>query len=163
MSKTVASAKQPDPLSRRITEIAIAQKFYDAIAKRWDRSAALEVLRQVVLSEAESAAAAVPGKPESRTLADIYEVWKVLGGENRLDLELDELSGEVLRFHINACGYAEEYKKRGLTEIGVEFSCRRDRPFAEALLPGVRLLQSKTIMEGGERCEFEYRMEEKKK
>jgi hypothetical protein len=159
--KTTASVKQPDPLSRRVTEITLAQKFFDVIEKRWDRAAAFEVLRQVVLSEAESAAEAVSGQPEARTLADIYEVWKILGGERRLDLELDELSGEVLRFHVNACAYAEEYKKRGLTEIGVEFSCRRDRPFAEALLPGVKLSQSKTMMEGGERCEFEYRLENK--
>jgi hypothetical protein len=157
--KTSASAKQMDPLSRRVTEIALAKKFFDVIEKRWDRAAAFEVLRQVVLAEAESAAASVPGQSEARTLADIYEVWKILGGEKRLDLELDELSGEVLRFHVNACAYAEEYKKQGLTEIGVEFSCRRDRPFAEALLPGVKFTQSKTIMEGGERCEFEYLLE----
>ncbi|MDR2185504.1 MAG: L-2-amino-thiazoline-4-carboxylic acid hydrolase [Treponema sp.] len=160
--KTIAPVKPPDPLSRRVTEIVLAKKFFDAIEQKWDRSAALEILRQVVRSDAESAAAAVPGRPESRTFADLYEVWKVLGGENRLALELDELSGEALRFHVNACAYAEEYEKRGLTGIGVEFSCRRDKPFAEALLPGVRLTQSRTIMEGGTRCEFEYRLGGKK-
>lgn len=162
-NKTTAVAKPPDPLSQRVTEIALAKKFFDAVERKWNKSAALEILCQVVLSDAESAAAAVPGQPESRTLADLYEVWKVLGGENRLALELDELSDEVLRFHVNTCSYAEEYEKRGLAGLGVEFSCRRDKPFAEALLPGVRLTQSKTIMEGTDRCEFEYRLEGKKK
>jgi hypothetical protein len=162
-NKARALVKPPDPLSKRVTEITLAKKFFDAIEQKWDKAAALEILRQVVLSEAESAAAGVPGRPESRTLADLYKIWKVLGGENRLALELDELSGEVLRFHINACSYAEEYEKRELAGIGVEFSCRRDKPFAEALLPGVRMTQSKTIMEGGKRCEFEYRLEGKKK
>lgn len=158
-----ASAKPPDPLSRRVTEITLAKKFFDVIEQRWGGLAALEVLREVVISEAESAATSVPGRPESRSLTDLYEVWKILGGENRLDIELDEISGKTLRFHINACSYAKEYEKRGLTEIGVEFSCKRDKPFAEALLPGVKLSQSRTIMEGSERCEFEYRLEGKEK
>jgi predicted ArsR family transcriptional regulator len=47
----------------------------------------------------------------------------------------------------------------GLAETGIAFSCRRDKPFAEALVPGVHVEQSETILEGSSRCEFAYTLD----
>ncbi|MDR2724706.1 MAG: L-2-amino-thiazoline-4-carboxylic acid hydrolase, partial [Candidatus Adiutrix sp.] len=94
------------------------------------------------------------------TLADLWDVWQALGGDGRLELELSELSPGVLRFRVRRCAYAEAYRALNLLELGLEFSCRRDAPLAKALLPGVALRQSPTLMEGHDGCLFEYRWPE---
>ncbi len=148
------------PLQRRTIEIGLANAFVSVIAEEYGEGAAKDVLKKVVEREARKAAEAFRDKLPEQSLAGLYEVWKILGGDGRLDLVLEELSEHTLRFHINRCCYAERYRALGMEELGIEFSCRRDGPFARALLPGVRMTQSKTILEGSDRCSFEYIWEE---
>jgi hypothetical protein len=143
-------------LDRRIIEIEQAALFVAAMAERWGREAALELLRTVVKQAAEGAARAARRKKPAPTLADLWEVWQHLGGGGRLDLELLESTPRDLRFRVRRCAYAEAYRDLGLQELGLEFSCRRDEPFARAFLPGVAFKQSATIMEGHDGCIFEY-------
>lgn len=57
-------------------------------------------------------------------------------------------------------GDSEAYRRLGLAREGVALSCRPDGPFAEALVPGIRLDQSRTLFEGNHECLFDYRMGE---
>ena len=148
------------PLQRRTIEIGLASAFVSVLTEEYGEGAAKDVLKKVVERDARQAAGAFRDMLPEQSLAGLYEVWKILGGDGRLDLVLEELSEHTLRFHINRCCYAERYRELGLEELGIEFSCRRDEPFAKALLPGVRMTQSKTILEGSHRCSFEYTVEE---
>jgi len=144
------------PLDRRVVEIELAEIFNAVVAERYGPEAAREILRAVVGRAAARSAAAILRRNEKPALADLWAVWQNLGGEGRLDLELLELSPRTLRFRVRRCAYAEAYRALNLADLGLEFSCRRDAPFALALLPGVKLRQSPTIMEGREACLFEY-------
>ena len=148
------------PLQRRAIEIGLARAFVSVLTDEYGQGAAKVVLKKVVEREARQAAGAFRDKLPEQSLAGLYEVWMMLGGDGRLELVLEELSEHTLRFHINRCCYAESYRELGLEELGIEFSCRRDEPFARALLPGVHMTQSKTILEGSDRCSFEYTLEE---
>jgi hypothetical protein len=144
------------PLDRRLLEIKLAEIFTTSIAERYGPEAAREILRAVVGRAAACSAAEILRLNQKPALADLWAVWQNLGGEGRLDLELLELGSKTLRFRVRRCAYAEAYRALNMADLGLEFSCRRDAPFAQALLPGVKMRQSSTIMEGHEICLFEY-------
>ena len=150
----------PSPLERRGIEIDVAEAFLSVLEERLGPDAAAAVFQQAVDALAYKAATRLRQSTEAPGLVDLWEIWGVLGGEDRLDLHLDELTDRALRFHVDRCAYAEMYRSRGLERVGVAFSCRRDAPFAEALIPGLKVEQSKTILEGSQRCEFTYTLED---
>ena len=86
---------------------------------------------------------------------------KLQASINTVKAKLDELSSDRLRFHVDHCAYADMYRSRGQADAGIAFSCKRDAPFARALVPGVTVEQSKTILEGNHRCEFTYTLEDR--
>jgi len=147
------------PLAQRTIEIKMADSFIKQIQRKYGEEVALEILQSVVEEQANSAAIQFQKNNPVRSLQSLYEVWKILGGDGRLDLQLDELNEHTLKFHINRCCYAERYKELQLESLGIMFSCRRDEPFAKALIPGIKMTQSKTILEGNDSCYFEYTLE----
>jgi hypothetical protein len=152
------SASLNTPLDRRVIEAGVAAAFHSAAVEVVGVQAADQVFAVAVQSLAVDAAIGLSrGAPLS--LRDLWSVWQDLGADGRLDLHLVELDEQTLRFHVNHCAYADAYESLGLTEMGVAFSCRRDKPFAEALVPGVHVEQSETILEGSSRCEFAYTLD----
>jgi len=147
-------------LQRREIEAELAASFVAVIAARHGEAAADDILGQVVRRAAEKAAAGFRELYGTPTLADLYEIWNVLGGDGRLDLELEKLSATTLRFRITRCRYAEMYRAKGLERLGVAFSCRRDGPFAKALNSKIALKQSPSILEDHPYCAFEYTLEQ---
>jgi hypothetical protein len=148
------------PLTQRTIEIKLANSFIKQIQRRYGEDVALEILQSVVEEQANSAAIQFQKTKQVASLHSLYDVWKILGGDGRLDLELEELNEHNLKFHINRCCYAQRYQELQLESLGILFSCRRDEPFAKALIPGVKMTQSKTILEGNNSCSFEYTLEE---
>ncbi len=159
-SPTDARTESVTPLLQRAVEIDVASRFHRVLKERLGEDEANCILTEVVDGLAESAAATWRARGAESTLAGLWKIWGFLGGEGRLDLHLDELSEGRLRFHVDHCAYADMYRSRGQEEIGIAFSCRRDAPFAKALIPAVRVEQSKTILEGNARCEFVYSLED---
>lgn len=148
------------PLERRAIEVPVAEAFRSALAEHVDASTARVVFQSAVNRLAEVAAQDLRTSLGVHDLTDLWRAWEHLGGEGRLALQLDEISPSRLRFHVDGCAYADMYRDAGLTEAGIAFSCRRDKPFAEALIPGVNVEQSLTILEGASRCEFIYTLED---
>lgn len=146
------------PLERREIEVLIAAAFHGAAGEVVGPDAADKILSAAVESLANASAADHVGV---RSPADLWAVWQALGGDGRLDLRLDSLDEHRLQFHVDRCAYAEMYRALDLEALGVAFSCRRDAPFARALLPGVEVQQSQTILEGASRCEFTYTLEDR--
>lgn len=161
MSKIPTEQEEPvSPLTQRAIEVNVADAFLSTLRESLNEEEALRIFQQTVDRLAASSAAGFEGKhPSLPPLVRLWEVWLFLGGDGRLDLHLDELTEERLRFHIDHCAYADMYRARGQEKIGVLFSCQRDGPFARALIPGIHVQQSKTILEGSPRCEFTYSLE----
>lgn len=160
-SRTRTDGTTITPLQRRAIEIDVAQAFLSVLEDRLGEAAAKEIFQQAVDRMAGSAADSFREHYPNPGLAELWQVWEFLGGDERLGLHLDALTDHRLRFHIDRCAYADLYRSRGQEEIGVAFSCRRDASFAEAFIPGVVVEQSTTILEGSSRCEFIYTLEER--
>lgn len=155
-SKTLGTT----PLERRGIEVLVAAAFHGAAADLVGSEVADLILSSAVESLAKTSAADHP-QGHARSLADLWAVWQALGGDGRLELHLDALDEHRLQFHVDRCAYAEMYRSLDLEALGVAFSCRRDAPFAQALLPGVEVEQSQTILEGASRCQFVYTLEDR--
>jgi hypothetical protein len=54
------------------------------------------------------------------------------------------------------------YHAMGLGEIGHLLSCARDSEFIAGYDPRVELTRTSTIMQGGKRCDFRYRMRDER-
>lgn len=161
MSTTPRNQPPVSPLQQRAIEIELFATVASILADEVGAEETDRILGLVVDRLAEKGAAVWRERMPDPSLADLWSVWGHLGGEGRLDLHLDELTADTLRFHIERCQYADHYRSTGLEELGVAFSCRRDAPFARALVPGVTVEQSATILEGSPRCEFTYRLEDR--
>lgn len=156
---TEAPAAPITPLQQRAIEIDVAHAFFETLQERLGEEAASDVFQAAVGRLAKTSAASFSERYPDATLADLWGVWQFLGADGRLDLHLDQLTADRLTFHVNRCAYADLYRSLGLEKTGVAFSCRRDEPFAKALVPGVEVEQSTTILEGGSRCDFTYTLE----
>lgn len=85
--------------------------------------------------------------------AEAWEPW--LRG-NTLDMDVIELTGEVYRFNVTRCAYAEMYRELGLAELGFTLSCNRDASLVEGFSDRIEFRRTQTIMEGAPHCDFHY-------
>ena len=88
-------------------------------------------------------------------LAEDIASW---GEDGVWEMNVVEETPTTYFFDVTRCPYYEKYRELGLEEFGVEFSCCRDEPFAQGLDPRLRLVRTKTIMQGGDSCDFRYHL-----
>jgi len=72
------------------------------------------------------------------------------------EMDVLEQTSTTYFFNVFRCPYYEKYRELGLDEFGVELSCCRDEPFARGFNPRLKLVRTKTIMEGADHCDFRY-------
>lgn len=77
------------------------------------------------------------------------------------EMDVLEQTSTTYYFNVFPCPYYDKYKELGLDEFGVEYSCCRDEPFAKGLNPHLKLVRTKTIMEGADHCDFRYYLHSK--
>ena len=75
------------------------------------------------------------------------------------EMDVLEKTATTYFFNVTRCPYYEKYRKLGLVEFGVAFSCCRDEPFAKGFNPNLTLKRTQTIMEGAGHCDFRYSLE----
>jgi hypothetical protein len=85
--------------------------------------------------------------------ADSLQYWT---RDNALEIEVVEQGEQEFFFNVTRCRYAELYKKLGLLELGVIFSCTRDVALIKGFNPNITLKRTQTIMEGAAYCDFRY-------
>ena len=75
-------------------------------------------------------------------------------------LAYDVLKRTATTFEVNVtrCRYAEFYKELGVPELGFLLSCGADLPTVEGFGGEVELTRTQTIMQGGDHCDFRYRL-----
>ncbi|MCD8163548.1 MAG: L-2-amino-thiazoline-4-carboxylic acid hydrolase [Synergistaceae bacterium] len=68
-----------------------------------------------------------------------------------------EDSADCCSFDVTYCAFAEIYRELGYGDIGTIISCERDEAFLNGFDENLELIRSKTLMEGGDCCDFCYR------
>jgi len=147
-------------LEKRAIEALAVAPIIRAISKRIGREAALALLTEVNREEAFDrgrATAAERGRNGIAELADDVAGW---GRGGPWEMAVLERTSKTFFFDVTRCPYHEKYRELGLEDLGVGLSCCRDEPFARGLNPRLRLVRTKTLMEGAERCDFRYYLDE---
>ncbi|MDI4666774.1 L-2-amino-thiazoline-4-carboxylic acid hydrolase [Xanthobacter autotrophicus] len=146
-------------IERRRIEAEILRHVYDVLAE----SHGVEVAR-TTLDKAVSRSAIAQGE-KFRTelgrdpdLADFAAILPNWTAGDALSIEVRHAAPDRLDFDVVRCRYAEMYRDMGLGEIGHLLSCNRDGEFCTGYNPAMELTRTETLMTGGRRCDFRYRM-----
>jgi L-2-amino-thiazoline-4-carboxylic acid hydrolase len=145
---------------RAIEALAIAP-LIRAVSQRIGRNEALAIVEEVNQQEAFKRGRRMAAKLEQNGIEALVEEVAGWGRGGVWEMEVLEQTLTTYFFNVTRCPYYEKYRELGLEEFGVYFSCCRDEPFARGFNPQIRLLRTKTIMEGADHCDFRYYLEDK--
>jgi hypothetical protein len=63
-------------------------------------------------------------------------------------------------YNVTFCPYAEVHREMGAPDLGYAWWCNNDFVYSDAAGPKVKLVRTKTLMEGDDCCDFRYSWEE---
>lgn len=145
-------------IERRAIEAQAVAPIIRALEKRIGREDAIALLTEINRQEAFSRGRAVADETDRNSIDILAEDVATWGDGSSMEIEVLKHTGAIFFFNVTRCPYFERYRELGLEELGVAFSCCRDEPFARGLDPRLRLNRSQTLMEGGDFCDFRYRL-----
>lgn len=147
-------------LRRREIQAPVAACLIRGFAGVVGPDKAVEAATAAVQADAEKAGREMAekyGDNSIEVLASILrDLWTV---DDAMTIEVLEQTPEKLSFDVTRCGYAEMYEKEGMKELGFCLSCSRDEPFTRGFNPRMKLLRTRTIMEGASHCDFRFVLE----
>ncbi|WP_186152612.1 L-2-amino-thiazoline-4-carboxylic acid hydrolase [Burkholderia gladioli] len=146
-------------LARRRIEAEIIKPIYEIMKREFgiERAQAViaEAIRGAAVDAGQSFAAQEPGGTSIASFVALQVLWEK---DDALDVEVRREDAGHYDYEVHRCAYAEMYHAMGLGEIGHLLSCARDEYFIRGYDPRVALTRTSTIMQGGKRCDFRYRM-----
>ncbi|MBP0595330.1 L-2-amino-thiazoline-4-carboxylic acid hydrolase [Paraburkholderia sp. LEh10] len=146
-------------LARRRIEAEIIKPIYEILKRDFGIERA-----QAVIAKAISGAAVQAGEqfaqrePGGTSIASFIALQTLWEKDDALQVEVLRADDAHYDYDVKRCRYAEMYHAMGLGEIGHLLSCARDSLFIEGYDARVKLERTSTIMQGGKRCDFRYRM-----
>ena len=147
-------------IERRRIEAEIVGHLYRELVARFGEGPARAVIdaaiRKAAIAHGETCRAELGRMPDFKDFEAILPAWTA---EDALTIEVKEVGPDRLSYDVTRCRYAETYREMGLAEIGALLSCNRDAAFCEGYNTAMRLERTETIMEGGHRCNFRYRLD----
>ncbi len=143
-------------IEKRVIEALAIVPVIRAVSKRIGKDEAFLILKEINEQEAFQRGQDMMKSEEQNGIEGLIN--EVASWEEGTIWEMDvlEQSSTTYFFNVHRCPYYEKYRKLGLDELGVELSCCRDEPFARGFNPRLKLVRSKTIMEGADYCDFRY-------
>ena len=136
------------PLARALREELGEERTREVL-----RASIEEASRERIRDQAEQ----LEGSPLEKFQAMMSRSARVNGPQ--LELEVREMKPELMQFDVKRCKYAELFQSLGETEIGAMLLCDGDAYMAEVAGPAVEFSRSQTLMQGGNRCDFCYRID----
>lgn len=142
-------------IEKRAIEASALTPLIRALSQRIGRDAALAMLQEVNEQEAfeRGRSMMASGQNGIAELADDVASW---GDGEIWEMDILEQTSTTYFFNVLRCPYYEKYRELGVEEFGVQFSCCRDEPFTRGFNADLKLVRTKTIMEGAEYCDFRY-------
>lgn len=148
-------------LARRRIEAGIIKPIYEemvaAIGEHQARAIIDAAVRKAAIKAGADFAARTPGGTNLRTFQDLQDLWTQ---DDALVIDVVKATDTEFHYTVRRCRYAESYREMGLGDIGHLLSCNRDGVFCQGYDPRIKLSRTKTLMQGDECCNFEYRLEE---
>jgi hypothetical protein len=148
--------KELNRIDKRAIEALAVAPVILAVAERIGMESALAILREVNRKEAFQRGQSMRKSEGQNGIDELVDEVATWGEGGLWEMEVLERTPTTYFFNVTRCPYYEKYRELGLDEFGVELSCCRDEPFAKGFNPRMKLMRTKTIMEGSDHCDFQY-------
>jgi hypothetical protein len=137
-------------LKRREVQAPIVSSLIKAFADKIGYDKAVDIAKEVIREDAILSGKTLAEEYSGNSIAELSKIVKeVWAKDDGLEIKMIKETEKELFFDVSYCGYAEIYEKLGV-------KCIRDFYFLEGFNPRITLKRSKTIMEGGDCCDFRY-------
>lgn len=146
-------------LTRREIEARIAGPLIRAYIDELGWDEAISVANRVIKSLARESGAKLAKQMGGNSIGDFAKGLNAWAAGDAYEMEVLELSETKYFFNIKRCRYADMYKELGMEDLGVVLSCGRDFELVEGFNPRMKLVRTKTIMEGYNYCDFRITLE----
>jgi hypothetical protein len=153
--------KELNRIEKRAIEALAIAPLIRAVSQRFGRNEALTILEEVNQQEAFQRGRNMAEKVEQNGIEALVDEVAGWGRGGVWGIDVLEQTPTTYFFNVTRCPYYEKYRELELDEFGVYFSCCRDESFARGFNPRLRLVRTKTIMEGADHCDFRYYLEDK--
>lgn len=147
-------------IERRAIEARAVAPVIRAVARRIGWQDALAILTEASRQEAFQRGRAVAEEAGRGGIEELIRDVASWGRGGRWEMEVLEQTPTTYSFDVTCCPYVEIYRELGVEGLGVGLSCCRDEPFARGLDPRLRLVRTRTLMEGADRCDFRYSLDD---
>ncbi|CAN5873790.1 L-2-amino-thiazoline-4-carboxylic acid hydrolase [soil metagenome] len=149
--------EQVGVLTRREIEARALKPFFEAVAAELGEDKTRALLREVVVTAAKDAGAAMRTRAEGDGLEAFAAQWEPWFRGGALEIDELERTEEVWAFNVTRCRYAELYRALGMADLGATLSCNRDAALIEGYSDEVAFERTQTLMAGSGYCDFRYR------
>jgi L-2-amino-thiazoline-4-carboxylic acid hydrolase-like protein len=79
--------------------------------------------------------------------------------QHAIEAEIVEQTPEAFEYHVKKCLWANVFRDQDAADIGYSMICYPDYAVASSLNPKLRLIRTKTLMQGDDFCSLRYVME----
>jgi len=79
--------------------------------------------------------------------------------QHALEAEIVEQTPEAFEYRVKKCLWAKVFREQGAADIGYAMICYPDYAVAKGLNPKLKLIRTKTLMQGDDSCGLRYVME----
>ena len=146
----------------RLAADAIHRKRLFTFARQVEQARRLRLHAESQLVVVDAGRQFAAREPNGTSIASFVALQVLWEKDDALDVQTLRADDEAYDYDVKRCAYAEMYHAMGLGEIGHLLSCARDSEFISGYDPRVELTRTSTIMQGGKRCDFRYRMRDAK-
>ncbi len=155
----IADKKDLNRIEKRAIEASAIAPVIKILFEKMGKKEALAILRDVNEKEAFQRGKDMMKSEKNNGINELVKDVATWGDGGFFEIDVLEETSNTYFFNVHKCPYFQKYEELGLTELGVDFSCCRDKPFARGLNPKLKLVRTKTIMEGADFCDFRYSLE----
>ena len=148
--------KELSRIEKRAIEALAIAPVIRAMFKKIGKDDALVILKEVNEQEAFQRGQDMMKSEGQNGIEGLINEVASWGEGGIWEMDVLEQTSTTYFFNVHRCPYYEKYQELGLNEFGVQLSCCRDDPFARGFNPRLKLVRSKTIMEGDDYCDFRY-------
>jgi len=151
-----ADLNQIEVLTRREIEARIAGPIIRAFSEEFGAERTVEIVRKVVVSLARESGEFLKTVAGGDSLEDFGRCLPLWTRGEALRFEVLEQGAKKVSLNVTRCRYAEMYRELGMEDLGSVLSCARDFALVEGFNPRITLTRTRTIMEGGDCCDFRF-------
>ena len=148
-------------LLRREIEALMIKPFLDAFEKELGRDKTYEIAAGVVREIAKRQGADYAAELGENDMAAITKQEEAWTANDALEIEEKAADDCTLYQTIKRCAYVDMYERIGMKDMSYTLSCMRDEYFYQGFNPEMVMTRSKTLMTGGDCCDFCFKFPKK--